>query len=270
MPCASWPARFFSRKTSTNPHFAIMALLKDLLRIRSVRQKAVRARLSYFLAKRSLRTLDESGDSYSVTVKHNLKGLRYCDDRMLDILMPLFASESFKPNGHTLIIGPRNEHDLLLYTSLGGSWNTVRGVDLITYSPKIDIGDMHHLPYEANAFDAIICGWTLSYSKQPQKAVDEMLRLLKPGGMIALGVEYSNMSPDDNRALQILLDGDDYDLRFDVAGRRILNSTDDLLAMLPMNCEVIFKHDAPLKISHSRHGLVPKPSRVAIVARLPE
>jgi len=246
-----------------------MALLKDLLRIRSVREQVVKARLKYFLAKRRLRSLEESGYSYSATVKHNLKSLRGCDDRMLDILMPLFASESFRPNGQTLIVGPRNEHDLLLYTSLGGSWSKLRGVDLISYSPKIDLGDMHQLPYEPNSCDAIICGWTLSYSKQPQKAVDEMLRLLKPGGMIALAVEYSNMTPDDSRTLQILLDGDDYDLGFDNAGKRILNSTDDLLSMLPMDCEIIFKHDAPLKISHSRHGLVPKPSRVAVVARLP-
>jgi len=131
---------------------------------------------------------------------------------------------------------------------------------------------MHQLPYEPKSCDAIICGWTLSYSKQPQKAIDEMLRLLKPGGMIALGVEYSNMTPDDSRALQMLFDGDDYadDLGFNDAGQRILNSTDDLVSMLPMDCEIIFRHDAPLKISHSRHGLVPKPSRVAIVARLPE
>ena len=188
---------------------------------------------------------------------------------MLDIMMPLFASESFRPDGHTLIIGPRNEHDLLLYASLGGGWSKVRGVDLISYSPKIDLGDMHELPYESKSYDAIICVWTLSYSKQPQKAVDEILRLLKPGGMIALGVEYSNMTPDDSRALQMMLDGDDYDLGFGDTGKRILNSTDDLLSMLPADCEIIFQHDAPLKLSHSRYGLVPKPSRAAIVVRIP-
>jgi hypothetical protein len=246
-----------------------MSLLQDLLKIQYIREKVVKARLIYFLAKRQLKALHESDDSYAVTVKHNLKGLSSCDGRMADILMPLFASESFRVNGSTLIIGPRSEHDLFLYASLGGHWSKLRGVDLISYSPKIDLGDMHQLPYEAKSYDTIICGWTLSYSRQPQKAVDQMLRLLKPGGMIALGVEYSNMTTDDGRALQMLLDGDDYDLGFDDEGRRILNSTDDLLSLLPADCEIIFHHDAPLKMSHSRHGLVQKPSRVAIVARMP-
>lgn len=245
-----------------------MSLFRDFLKIQSVREQAVKLRLKYFLARRKLKTLDESGDSYSVTVKHNLKSLRSCDNRMLDIIMPLFASESFRPSGSTLIIGPRNEHDLLLYASLGGAWSKVRGIDLISYSPKIDLGDMHHLPYESNSFDAVICGWTLSYSKQPHKAVNEMMRVLRPGGMVALGVEYSNMTIDDSRALQQLLDGDDYDLGFDGTGQRILNSTDDLLSMLPADCDVIFRHDAPLKLSHSRHGLVSKPSRVSVVARV--
>lgn len=220
------------------------------------------------MAKKKLKALDESGDSYSVTVKHHLKGLRSCDNRMLDIMMPLFASESFRPDGSTLIIGPRNEHDLLLYASLGGTWSKARGIDLISYSPKIDLGDMHHLPYESDSFDAVICGWTLSYSKQPQKAIDVMMRVLRPWGMVALGVEYSNMSIDYSRALQLLLDGDDFDMGFDGGGRRILNSTDDLLSMLPADYDVIFRHDAPLKLSHSRHGLVPKPSRVSVVARV--
>lgn len=245
-----------------------MSLIRDFLKISAFREQVVRLRLKYFLAKRGLKTLDEEGDSCPVTVLHNLKGLRSCDNRMLDILMPLIACESFRPNGSTLIIGPRNEHDLVLYASLGGAWSKVKGVDLISYSPKIDLGDMHCLPYESSLFDAVICGWTLSYSRHPQKAVDEMMRVLKPGGMVALGVEYSNMSIEDSRALQLLRDGDDYVLGFDGTGRRILNSTDDLLSMLPADCDVIFRHDAPLKLSHGRHGLVPKPSRVSIVVRL--
>jgi len=68
----------------------------------------------------------------------------------------------------------------------------------------------------------------------------------------------------------MLLDGDEYDFGFDEVGRRILNPTDDLIAMLPNNCEVIFKHDAPLKISYGLHALGPNPSRVAIMAQLPE
>lgn len=212
--------------------------------------------------------MQETSDSYSVTVKHNLKGLSSCNNRVLDILMPLFSCECFKPSGDTLIVGPRNEHDLFLYASLGGAWSKLRGIDLISYSPKIDLGDMHSLPYPSASFDTIICGWTLSYSKQPSKAVDELLRVLRPGGMISIGVEYSIMTPDDSRALQSTLDGDNYDLGFDDKGKRALNSTADLKALLPENCLIFFEHDAPLKRSHDRYGLVPQPSRVSVVAQV--
>jgi hypothetical protein len=245
-----------------------MLLARNFTKINSLRRIAVRTRLCYYLARRKLKTLQETSDSYSVTVKHNLKGLSSCNNRMLDILMPLFACECHNPLGDTLIVGPRNEHDLFLYLSLGGSWSNLRGVDLISYSPKIDLGDMHNLPYASASFDSVICGWTLSYSKYPSKAVDEFLRVLRPGGMVSIGVEYSIMNPDDSISLQSTLDGDSYDLGFDDKGRRILNSTADIKSLLPQNCLIFFEHDAPLKRSHNRHGLVPEPSRVIIVAQV--
>jgi len=88
-----------------------------------------------------------------------------------------------------LIIGPRYETELLIARSLGFEKNKVRGLDTFSYSPLIDVGDMHKLPYEDGAFDNMICGWTLSYSLQPLMAASEMTRVLASGGYLVLSVQ---------------------------------------------------------------------------------
>lgn len=49
------------------------------------------------------------------------------------------------------------------------------------YNPDI-VGDIHNLPFEDNSVDAIICIAVLEHVEEPQKAVREMYRVLKPGG----------------------------------------------------------------------------------------
>lgn len=49
------------------------------------------------------------------------------------------------------------------------------------YNPDI-VGDIHDLPLEDNSIDAIICNAVLEHVEEPQKAVKEMYRVLKPGG----------------------------------------------------------------------------------------
>jgi ubiquinone/menaquinone biosynthesis C-methylase UbiE len=49
------------------------------------------------------------------------------------------------------------------------------------YHPDI-VGDIHDLPFEDNSVDAIICVSVLEHVEEPQKAVKEMHRVLKPGG----------------------------------------------------------------------------------------
>ena len=89
-----------------------------------------------------------------------------------------------------LSIGPRTEMELLHLVGVGFQPQNISAVDLIATSPWIDLGDMHALPYADGVFDVVISGWVLGYSKDPQKAVDEMLRVVKDGGLIAIGCTY--------------------------------------------------------------------------------
>ncbi len=48
------------------------------------------------------------------------------------------------------------------------------------------VGDLENLPFDNNSFDVCFCGWVLHHFPDINKAVSELVRVLKPGGMIAL------------------------------------------------------------------------------------
>ncbi len=96
-----------------------------------------------------------------------------------------------------LIIGPRYETELLLARAIGFRREGVRGLDTHSYSPLIDVGDMHKMSYADASFSAVICGWTISYSTRPAVAAAEMARVLKPGGYLVLSVHKVALDFDE-------------------------------------------------------------------------
>ena len=104
------------------------------------------------------------------------------------VLFPFFnliSDPSLKKNT-ILIIGPRYENEIFIAKAMG--FKNVYALDNYSYSPLVDIGDMHNMKYEDNFFDAIICGWTLPYSKNPIQACKEMKRVLKNNGSLCICV----------------------------------------------------------------------------------
>ena len=91
-----------------------------------------------------------------------------------------------------LSIGPRTEGERFNLIANGFSPKKIRGLDLATYSPLIDVGDMHKMPYRNDVFDVIISGWVLSYSEDKKLAAKEMVRVAKDKAIMAIGVLYSN------------------------------------------------------------------------------
>jgi hypothetical protein len=140
------------------------------------------------------RTGDDGAVAQS-TVSHNLKGLRdLAVNRSHLLVRPLSVLESLKPDARILSVGPRSEGELLSLAAHGFSWPRIEGLDLISYSPRVRIGDMHRTPYSDHEFDAVVLGWVLAYSEAPARAAREMVRIARPGAVIAVGVEYNPMS----------------------------------------------------------------------------
>jgi SAM-dependent methyltransferase len=49
-------------------------------------------------------------------------------------------------------------------------------------------GDAQAMPFEAASFDAVLCGYGVMHLPEPAAALREMLRVLRPGGRVALSV----------------------------------------------------------------------------------
>ena len=150
-------------------------------------------------------------------------------DRMHHLLRPVTAIASVAtnlPTLKTLSIGPRAEGELLLIAGYGFSWNNIHAVDLFSYSPRIDVSDMHDMPYGDSTFDIVFSGWCLAYSDDPPRALREMIRVLKDGGIVAFGQGHSQTG------------------ELTVGGRYKSNSLDEIFAPIQDHIDTVyFRHE---------------------------
>ncbi len=213
----------------------------------SIRRYILVCRFYYFKWTRGVKfyTVDEESNLRPKLISHNLTALENPTDdfvmRRMNMLIGAVTSiELLGPNSNILIIGPRTESDIFILRGLG--FKKIQAIDLISYSPLVTLGDMHNLPYPDNYFDAVICGWTISYSANPKLAANEMHRVIKNGGLIGVGVEHINYSrrvekQKDNRLVGIQNETDR------------INTIHDIQKLFDFsNHKTIFNHDAPMKL----------------------
>ena len=57
-------------------------------------------------------------------------------------------------------------------------------------APSVDCrqGDAQDLPYPDDTFDAVVCGYGILHVPEPDRALAEMRRVLRPGGRVAISV----------------------------------------------------------------------------------
>jgi len=68
--------------------------------------------------------------------------------------------------------------------------------------PSMDCrqGDAQDLPYPDNTFDAVVCGYGILHVPEPDRALAEMRRVLRPGGRVAISV-WERPSPTNGFGL---------------------------------------------------------------------
>jgi SAM-dependent methyltransferase len=172
---------------------------RQLLRVNRIRHWVAKLRFLWYARLRGrLRTLEGAGAAVAPnTVMHNLRGLEdFAVVRAMSLIHPLCAIETLGADARILSVGPRSEGELLALVAHGFRPENIRGLDLISYSPWVDLGDMHAMPYPAASFDAVVLGWVLAYSKEPAKAAAEVVRVARPGAIVAVGVEYNPVSDE--------------------------------------------------------------------------
>ena len=231
-------------------------LWRDLARSTTILTAIFFARAFYYCRLRgNLKTMDAE-NAFAVTVKHNLRMLWKKLNRMNLLISPLSVLEQVDKNSRILVIGPRNEWDLFLLHQAGFEFDRCMGLDLISYSTKVVLGDMHSIPFSDGEFDVVLCGWTISYSAQPWLACDEIARVCKPRGTIGVSVEYFVGDESEERKAT-----GGYVIQDSRLEKRV-NSSAQILAMFPRHGKVFFDHDAPLKRTVPPHQL---PSNCAVI-----
>jgi hypothetical protein len=161
------------------------------------------AKARWIKSGRDLRIFDDpSSGVMPGTVAHNRREIEEVafsssrrTQRLIGPLSGLDPVYSVPERLKALSIGPRTEMELLHLVGIGFRTENLRAVDLIASSPLMDLGDMHNLPYQDREFDVVISGWVLTYSKTPERAVREMVRVCKNGGLIAIGVSSAPAYP---------------------------------------------------------------------------
>jgi SAM-dependent methyltransferase len=151
-------------------------------------------KIRWTFLKGRIRTLDRHSPSVGHdAVKYNLSAFQHnavfgMGRRMSLLIFPIaaFLKEALN-SARVLIVGPRTEDDIFWARSLGLVETT--GLDLFSYSRFIQLGDIHRTDYPSGTFDAVLLGWMISYSSDPQTVVDECKRILKPGGYLGIGIE---------------------------------------------------------------------------------
>ena len=103
---------------------------------------------------------------------------------------------SIPPHPKVLVIGPRNEAELLLLHLYDFQLADTTGIDIFSYSPKIECQDMHDIKFPDSSFDIVYSAWTLKYSYDIKKACAEIIRVVKPGGLVATGFTHTTYRSD--------------------------------------------------------------------------
>ena len=138
-----------------------------------------------------------------VTIAHNKSAYNnlktdFIMNRIKYLYGPMSAIERINRDSRILLIGSRTENEFLYLK--GFYHKNVKAIDLISYSPLIEIQDIHNLNFKDNTFDAVIMGWVLCYSNHPKKCASEITRVLKNDGIVAIGQEglRGNLSNKNN------------------------------------------------------------------------
>src|SRR5262249_13781537 len=106
------------------------------------------------------------------TIAYNEMTLRsyVADDRPMRMIWPLVSIARVLEdvgNLKVLSIGARTEMELFALLGTGFSLPNITMIDLFSYSPIIQIGDMHKMEFPDDTFDVIVLGYVLGYSRKP-------------------------------------------------------------------------------------------------------
>jgi len=101
-------------------------------------------------------------------------------------LMDKSAESMDLRNKDILCVGCRNAAEIEYFSYKGA--RSVTGIDLFSEDESIRVMDMHDMDFPDNSFDVVYSSHSLEHSQYPYKAVQEFLRVARPGAAFILEV----------------------------------------------------------------------------------
>ncbi len=173
----------------------IKSWLWSLLKHGNLRYFVVNTR--YKFLEKNMRFLNYENESIGeLTVKYNLTAFDIpraafgCGGRMEPLIYPIVSY--YRKNRNLikiLVVGCRSEDDVFWLRSYG--FSDTYGLDLFTYSKYTLIGDIHNTGYPEGLYDVVLLGWMISYTKDPATVFKECKRILKPEGLLGVGLDHN-------------------------------------------------------------------------------
>jgi SAM-dependent methyltransferase len=94
------------------------------------------------------------------------------------------------PDGKILNVGAGGEIQKAVLDAIAGSQTTVTSIDLDVRRAPALVCDVCDLPFSTGTFDIVVCAEVLEHVERPQKAIDEMRRVLKNGAHLILTTRF--------------------------------------------------------------------------------
>lgn len=178
-----------------------------------------------------------------------LKVSRYRTERLMTVLR---CVRNFNPaTAKLLSIGPRNEAELLLMRLYGFRFENLIGIDLFSYSPLIQVMDMHAMTFADNSFDVVYSSYTIRYSPDIRRVCAEISRVARPGGLIALN--FTALTDPEMEKTDLSVD-------------RLAGGTDEILGHFGDSVGEVIWRDA--HVPHDNDGQVADRQHCSLIFRL--
>ena len=108
-------------------------------------------------------------------------------DQFTKIFKPYKDKKILKEKMNCICLGARTGQEVVTLKQLGLD---AIGIDIVACEPHVILGDIHNIAFEDNTFDFAFTN-IFDHSIYPQKFIEEIERVLKPGGHALLQLQLN-------------------------------------------------------------------------------
>ena len=129
---------------------------------------------------------------------------RFLESHSARLIWPLMALDPVYDRSaelKVLSVGPRTAGEIFKLVAAGFSAENITSIDVVSNDPLIQVMDAHAMTFADASFDIVILGWVTPYSRRAAVMLKECCRVLRPGGLLAVGLTREPPDSDEHKRL---------------------------------------------------------------------